>query len=139
MRWERPDWGPEVQWNLPIKGTNCMSLCILHREVYLIQRWIMFILLVLQTVSSIERCPSFTFLYRLHCIHIAIQIPLIYRLHCTHTPLSHIALSSLLAHLLLVFRSCRPCFNHWCTQTHTQCQLGGVQERSYREEQEFLS
>ena len=80
----------------------------------------MFILLVLQTVSSIERCPPFTFLYRLHCIHIAIQIPVIYRLHCTHTPLSCIALSSLLAHLLPVFTSHWLCFNHWCTHTHTQ-------------------
>ena len=89
-------------------GSICLPVCVLHREVSLIQRWIMFILLVLQTVSSIERCPPFIFLHRLHCIqiHVAIQIPVIYRSHCTHTPMSHIALSSLLADLLLAFTSC---------------------------------
>ena len=96
----------------------CTSVCVLHREVYLIQ--IRSTSLGLQAVSSIERCPPFTLLHMLHCIqiHIAIQIPsqvtlysdsycdsdsftgytvfrfrlrfrFLYRLHCTHTPLSH--------------------------------------------------
>ena len=54
----------------------CTSVCVLHREVYLIQ--IRSTSLGLQAVSSIERCPPFTLLHMLHCIqiHIAIQIAL---------------------------------------------------------------
>ena len=91
-------------WSRGTVEPLCTSVCVLHREVYLIQ--IRSISLRLQAVSSIERCPpfmhspshvalysdsycdsdSFTcctvfrfilrfrFLYRLHCIQIQIAI-----------------------------------------------------------------
>ena len=94
----------------------CTSVCVLHREVYLIQ--IRSTSLGLQAVSSIERCPPFTLLHMLHCIqiHIAIQIPSQVTLYSDsycdsdsftgYTVCTHHCPTPLLANLLLVFTSC---------------------------------
>ena len=65
-----------LQWNLPIEDTIGTKLAVLNREVPLIQRYVhtfahSFMLLGLQTVSSLERCPLFrvSFIERFHCTH----------------------------------------------------------------------
>ena len=75
IKQERPDRGTCTVEPLDWGNHLCTSVCVLHREVNLIQ--IRSTSLGLQAVSSIERCPPFTFLYMLYCIqiHIAIQIP----------------------------------------------------------------
>ena len=104
MKRERPDCGPEVQWNLPIEDTtgNHLYICVRPASRSVPNSEVDQVPFV-RTADSINGEVSSIHFSSIDCtvFRFILRFRFLYRLHCTHTPLSRIALSSLLAHLLL--------------------------------------
>ena len=144
MRWERPDCGPEVQWNLSIEDTtgNHLYICV-HPAQTSVPNSELDQIHLLRTADSILNGE----VYSIH-----FKFPSQIALHsdsycdsdfftghtvCTH----HCPTQPCLACQPICYQSLQVADHASITgvhkHTHTQCQLGGVRERSYGEEQEF--